>query len=71
MKRVVALALLCCACRGSGIPWRVVDAELQAEGKVTVTFKANLTGMEAEVVAEGPAKLHFDREAPTPAVPEP
>jgi hypothetical protein len=65
--RSLALILLCAGCRSSGIPWRSVEAELEEKGRVTVTFKASLTGVEAQVTAEAPAKLHFDREGTVPA----
>jgi hypothetical protein len=70
--RSLALILLLAGCRGSGQPWRYVEAELQEKGRVTITVKGSLTGIEASIVAEGPAKLKFDRDAAaSPEVPQP
>jgi len=61
--------LLAAGCRGSGAPWRRVEATLSRGARIEIQVKASVTGtaeasVRVESGAEGQAQILFDREVP-------
>lgn len=70
-RAAVALMLAAAGCRGSGVPWRRVEATLTRGARIEIQVKASLAGtaeasVRVESGTEGSATIEFDR-APSPA----
>lgn len=69
MRRFLLVVLLAAGCRGSGVPWRRVEATLSRGARIEIQVKASLAGtaeasVRVESGTEGSATIEFDRAAP-------
>ena len=65
MRRAALLLFLLPGCfRGSGIPWNVIDLELEAgsEARMRVAGDAPLGNIEGEFTFRGPAHIRCERD---------
>ena len=50
-------------CKGSGVPWKTVQAKIEEGGRVSISASVNFTGTGSfDVEMEGPAEVLFTRE---------
>lgn len=66
--------ILLAGCRGSGVPWRRVEATLSRGARIEIQAKVSLAGtadasVRVESGTEGSATLMFDRESRPAAEP--
>lgn len=66
--RLLLIIILASGCRGSGVPWRRVEATLARGARIEIGVKASVVGtaeasVRVESGAEGTAQVVFDRTA--------